>query len=127
MVWGELTVGALLASSSRNERKLQLYKNGITESDLESKYNEGFEDGVKAGQQATINMVYASICLALNELYGFSTIRCHRLLERSYQHIITTFDSSEIVDEVYRKIGIEIRLDDPMEPVSVIDKTREAG
>lgn len=98
---------------TREQRKAQLYRNGITEQDLKRHYEMGFDDGV----HATYSMVFAACMLSLSELYGFGQERCFRTLERIYHHIQFTLDNSEIVQEVYDRTGLEITTDDALEPI----------
>lgn len=108
------------------ERKAQLFRNGITEEDLKKEYTDGFEEGFKQGNMATISTVFAATCLALHDEFGFGGTRCWRTLAKSYDHIMNTLLESEIIQEVYDVMGIEICLDDPIEPVMKKEAKKKA-
>lgn len=116
---------AKAGAMSQEARKAQLFRNGITSQDLQDMYNQGWEAGFSAGNKATINTVYASVCLALHDEFGFAGSRCWRVLMSSYNHILNTLLDSEIIQRVYDVMGIEIVLDDPLEPVIKKAPTRK--
>lgn len=104
-------------SLSLAQRKANLFRNGITVEDLKKEYEQGFDEGFQAGTRANISTVFAATCQALHDEFGFGGLRCWRTLVKSYDHILNTLLESEIIQEVYDTMGIEICLDDPLEPV----------
>ena len=104
---------------ARKAAKARLERNGITAEDLKKNYDIGWEDGFKSGQDATTQVILAALCMSLHELYGFGTIRCHKVLTDTINRVIYNLDSAEAVDEVYEKIGLLIKPSDPVNPIEV--------
>lgn len=105
------------------ELKARLLRNGITQEDLKRNYDIGFKDGI----HSTWSMTFAACMLALSELYGFGQERCFRVLQKIYYHIQFTLDNAELVQEVYDRTGLEIVLDDDMEPIVKKHQKKKKG
>lgn len=103
---------------SEEELLKSWYKNGITEKDLSAKYVEGREDGYAQGKEETIKIVYAAICLALNDLYGFGKKRCLDALYKADDYIVSTLVSDEIIQEVFDRLDITFNFKNPLNYVS---------
>lgn len=105
-------------TNSAEERLTRIQQNGITIDDLERAYKEGHEDG----QRKAIKMAYAGFLLALNKTYGFGKKRAMRALRAADDAIVYGLDSVELMDEVYRRFGIELEFKDS----SMEGRVREA-
>lgn len=99
------------------ERKDALVRNGITAKDLEDNYVKGFDEGFKIASGPVIKTCYAAICLALKELHGFGKKRCYDVLQAVDDKILNSLTSMEIIDEVWKEIGLQIDFNDPLEPI----------
>lgn len=102
---------------SKEQMVAGMIRNGITVADLKREYEAGHSDGYSQGCQASMRTVYAAICLALNELYGFGFKRCGDVLQAVDRHVVNTLASSEAIDEVYKRMKLSIEFDDPFERV----------
>ena len=49
------------------QRKERLVKNGITPEDLKRAYDNGFKQGFAEASPSTFKIIYAAVCLVLNE------------------------------------------------------------
>lgn len=95
----------------RAEMRRRLSQQGISPEDLTRSYDEGH----KVGCENSIKMIYAAVCLALKELYGFGAERCMKVLRSVDDKVLYTLTDEEIIDEVYAKLGITLDFKDPIE------------
>lgn len=93
---------------TKEQRMDALVKNGITIKDLEENYNKGYEAGFAIASGPVIKTCYAAVCLALNELHGFGMKRCKDVLNLVDEKILFSLTSMEAIEEVWRKIGLQI-------------------
>lgn len=114
-----------MQQDARQKIMQQLERNGITAEDLKVNYDLGYDAGWKRGQEATTEMFFAAICLALYKCFGFGAERCHRVLTEVYQNVVYTIDSADAVKEVFDKIGLKIDLHaDIFDPVEEVPKKK---
>lgn len=102
---------------TREQMVAGLIRNGITLADMKREYETGHSEGYSQGCKASLRTVYAAICLALNDLYGFGFKRCGDVLQAVDNHVVNTLASSEAIDEVYRRMKLKIEFDDPLERI----------
>jgi hypothetical protein len=100
------------------QRKAALVKNGITPEDLEQEWHTGYGAGV----DATLKTVYAGVCLALHDLYGFGLKRCKDVLRATENHVLQSLTSEEAIEEVFQKIGLRLAFDQPFDRIQEDDK-----
>lgn len=101
----------------------RLSQNGITPDDLKREYDKGFDEGFRRAAEPVIRSIYAATCLALRELYGFGSKRCMDVLRRLDQKILFTLDGHELVDQVFRDIGLTINFKEPFDRIEEVDPT----
>lgn len=99
------------------QQKAAIYRNGITEKDLEKEYAAGY----KLGEIHAFQKVYAALMLAANESFGFGAKRVFELLKATVVKVLGALDSEELISEVYKRFKIELDFDDP------IDRVKEGG
>lgn len=102
---------------NKEQRIEALIKNGITLEDLERNYTEGYNAGFSEAAPGTFKTIYAAICLALHEKYGFGKKRCLEVLKAVDQYVMESLTSVEAIEEVYKRMGLEIAFDDPMDRI----------
>lgn len=90
------------------ERKEKLMRNGITPEDLKRSYDNGYKHGFADASPTTFKIIYAAVCLVLNEKHGFGKKRCRDVLNDVDARVIDYLTSAEAVEAVYEKIGLEI-------------------
>lgn len=95
------------------QKRAALFKNGITHEDLKREYDAGVKDGITG----TFKTIYAAICLAANETYGFGRKRCARLLRRVDEKVLNAITSQEIGEEVFERMGLELNFSEPFDRV----------
>lgn len=106
--WQRQTKGQLMAN---------LAKNGITPEYVDKECKRQFEAGYSKGCENTLKTVYAAICLAANDRYGFGRKRCKDLLLAVDQHVLMSLTSVEAMDAVYERMGLRITAADEVERI----------
>lgn len=103
---------------THDQKLAALVKNGITQKDLDSAY----EDGCTAGINGTYQICFAAVCLALNDIHGFGGKRCHRVLEKMQRYIVDCFTSADAVQAVYKRMGLKLDFGDPLNWIELEDE-----
>ena len=80
------------------ERKEKLMKNGITPEDLKRSYENGYRHGFAEASPATFKIIYAAVCLTLNEMHGFGMKRCRDVLIAVDACVVDQLTSAEAID-----------------------------
>jgi len=101
---------------AREEKLRQLCKNGITPRDMEEACKLAAVEAYRRGKEAAVNEMedyymgqcYAAALLATHEIFGFGPGRCRRLMRAMNQQLLKYLTPTEMVEEVRRKMGIEI-------------------
>lgn len=102
---------------SPEQKKAAIYKNGITEKDLDREYAAGY----KRGEIHTLQMVYAALMLAANETYKFGAKRALRLLKVTDQKVLETLNSEELIRKVFERFEVKLDFDAPIDRVKEDD------
>lgn len=100
----------------------KLQRNGITVEHLKENYDKGWQDGFKEAAEPVIRGCFAAICLALNDLHGFGQKRCMAVLNAVDEHLTYTLSSIEAIDEVYKRMGLQIEFKEPFDRVREAEK-----
>lgn len=95
----------------------KIEQNGITVADLEKEYDKGYSAGFNAGAEPTYKSMMAVICLALKELHGFGKKRIKDVLAAVDDKVIFSLTSSELVDEVFETVGLQLLFGEPFDRV----------
>ena len=85
-------------------------------------YEKAFMDGVEATQKNMVKSIYAAAALAAHRRYHFGKDRCATLLCDMDNIICGEFTSLDMIDKVYKEIGLVIDFHDGIEPVKVAGK-----
>lgn len=104
---------SMMKRLTKEQQMNALLRNGITPSDLDKAYEDGFEQGRKAGLDGTYKICFAATCLALNDLHKFGAKRCCDVLCKMQEYIINTLCSPEAVQAVYKRMGLTLDFGDP--------------
>lgn len=84
-------------------------------------YEQGRQAGFKEAAWPIIKCCMAGACLTLQNVFGISDDdRIVDGLKDLHDRIVWALNYSELVDDVLAKTGIELHLDDPLEPVQKI-------
>ena len=110
---------ALLQRYDKAQRIDQLMQNGISPKDLEETYRQGYNDGARDAGVPIVKSCYAGICLAMRERFGFGKKRLMRVLSTVDEKIMLALNNQELVDETFKKTGIELDFDAPFDRVTV--------
>lgn len=76
-----------------------------TEKDLHDAARKGCESSAKFN----IYLTMGSVLMALHELHGFGNKRLNRIIDKVMEIEFNTISPSELLDEVQKKTGIDLR------------------
>lgn len=87
-------------------------------------YEAGFRDGLREKNEITLKMIYAAFCLSLNKRYKFGQNRLYAVLMDVNEYMSPESDltAKGAIDEVYRRVKLQLNFDDPFEPIEKVDK-----
>lgn len=95
----------------------EIQRNGITLKALEQAYKEGLDKGFDMGSKDASDrigmIIICAMCLALSELHGFKRQRLHKIMGRMCEIMTETFTSHEIVQRVFKELGLKFDDSDP--------------
>lgn len=65
-------------------------------------------DAVTAAAKYNINVTYAAFLLALHRQFGFSEVRCQRVLDEVDKLIFEAFDTQSLKEQVLKETKIDL-------------------
>ena len=95
----------------------QLARNGITLEDVKRDCDKSYKDGYSDGVKSVYTALYAGVCLAANELYGFGEKRCFNLIKRADELVLNRLTTKDLTDEVFERMGLTIDEDAPFDRI----------
>ena len=102
---------------ARHAALYRIEKNGITLEDLEKEYQKGYSKGFAEGSEPMYRTMMAAVALALHEKHGFGCKRVKEMLRAIDNKVIFSLTSMELVQEVFDRLGLEIKFGDPFEQI----------
>lgn len=105
---------------ARHAALYKIEKNGITVDDLEKEYQKGYSKGFGDGSEPMYRTMMAAVALALHEKHGFGCKRVIEMLKAIDNKVIFSLTSMELVQEVFDKLGLEIKFGDPFEQIGEV-------
>lgn len=90
------------------QKKEQLFKNGITADDLDKAYNQGVEDGYKAAAKVPIKICYAAAALACKRHLHYGKKRIWRFMAALDDTVIEQLSSQEALDTAWEETGMHL-------------------
>ena len=102
---------------ARMKHVSRIEQNGITIADLEKEYDKGYSAGFNAAAEPTYKTMMAAICLALKEIHGWGKKRIKDVLAAVDDKVIFSLTSSELVDEVFETVGLQLLFGEPFDRV----------
>ena len=99
----------------------KLLRNGITPKDLEKSYAEGYSAGFSDASPATFKTIYAAVCLALNDKYGFGSKRCKDTLSAIDNYVLYSLTSTEAIQAVYDRMNLELDFNEPIDRIGEME------
>lgn len=92
-------------------------QNAELQKHIQSVFDEGRKSGFKESGWEIIKCCMAGACMMLHEEFGFGDDDIIRGLKTLYDKTAYALNYSEIAEDVLKKTGIELRLEDPLEPI----------
>lgn len=99
------------------ERKSLLYRNGITEKDLQKAYDQGRKDADRVNQDFCFRTVYAAFLITMIDKHGMDRDEAVALLREIDNQVVVCVDHSDLTQEAYERTGLELCWDDPIERI----------
>lgn len=106
-----------LLATPAEQRQAQLFRNGITLEDLKREREAGWMQGKEDVEQFCFHTIYAAILITMVEHHGWDGDKAADLLKEIDRQVVTCIEDQDIVDEAYRKTGIQLSWTDPLERV----------
>lgn len=101
----------------REKTKQSIERNGITLKELEAAREEGRMYGFHQAAWPILRGCFAAAVMAAHDEFDFTDEQCFQMINAMYMKYLYAMDNQELIDDVLRATGIEIRMDDPLEPV----------
>ena len=92
------------------ERALRIQQNGITASDLDKAFKNGYDEGYMFAAEGFMKKMYAAIAKELHEA-GNSTDEVVSFLKEIDHRFAVMFDADEEIEDVYNLIGVRFNID----------------
>lgn len=96
-------------ATGRYDQILSIQRNGITQKDLDSAYNDGYGKGYETGATGFFRQMYAAIAKELHEA-GNGTDDILQFLHGVDHRFAVMFDADEEIEEVFDLIGVRINV-----------------
>lgn len=97
--------------------KASFYRNGITEKDVEAAYKKGAEEGRTFAENFCFHTIYAAFLIVMINHGMTPDDAANRLIEIDKQTVLCVEDE-ELTEEAYRKTGIKLEWDNPLERIT---------
>ena len=94
-----------------------LIQNGITSDDLERKYQEGRRYGFQEASMPMLKTCIAAAAIVLHDEFGFDEDQVFRGISEIGNKMLYCLNNQDLVNETIEKTGIDIQMDDVLEPV----------
>lgn len=104
------------------QKKAQLFKNGITAEDLKQEFKAGYEAGFQDASSTTLKTVYASVILALRRdpKLRFGKRRCRRVLREVDRIVLEQLSSQDAIDAAFQEVGLYLDFHDALDPIKEV-------
>ena len=100
-----------------NQRKAALYRNGITASDLDKAFKEGWDGAKREVEEFCFHAIYAAIAMVLTDSCSMDQNRVLELLREIDKKVVLCVEDQDLMNDALRKTGIEFNWNDPIERI----------
>lgn len=97
--------------------KAALYRNGITFDDMKKEYERGFKDGRKISEDFAFHAVYAAFLITMIDHHNMEQDEAITLLREIDNQVVLCIEDQELMDEAYRRTGVELNWADSLERI----------
>ena len=105
--------------TGKAEKVQRLQKNGITQSDLDEYYQDGYKDGYEYAASAFFKVMYAAIAQDLHES-GNGTDEILQFLQSVDHRVAVMFDADEEIEKVYQMLGVRLNVSKEIDRFEVV-------
>ena len=103
------------AQAKREQKLAQLYKNGITQQDIDEAYQQGFRKGYHDRAFQIIRAYYGATILTLHQEFKFGQERCIRALRGIETNLVNCLTEQELIEQAEKELDIKICLDEAID------------
>ena len=109
----------LMEMDSTPAEKLQaaFFRNGITLDDLKREYMRGAKEGRKLAEDYAFQTIYAAFLITMIDHHGMDADEAVDLLIEIDHQTVACVENSELIEEAYRKTGIQLNWDEAIERI----------
>ena len=102
-------------------QKAEIFRNGITEVDLEKEFGKGYQAGWNDCSECVLKTTYAAVCSVLGEFYGDDEHADEIIdfIQQVDRKVIVTIADEEAVQDVFDKYGVLLNFKNEFERVEV--------
>lgn len=98
--------------------RAQYFRNGITEADAQKAYEEGARDGRRFAEDFAFHTIYAAFLITMIDQHGMNADAAVDMLIEIDRQTVLCVEDSELVEEAYRKTGVELQWNDAIERIT---------
>jgi len=99
------------------ELRLKFFRNGITEKDVQKAYEQGAKEGRRFAEDFAFHTIYAAFLITMIDQHGMDADEAVDLLLEIDHQVVLCVEDTDLVDEAYKKTGIELDWTDAIERV----------
>lgn len=100
------------------QMRANFFRNGITEADVQKAYEEGTRDGRKFAEDFAFHTIYAAFLITMIDGHGMDADQAVDMLTEIDKQVVLCVEDAELVEEAYRKTGVELNWDDALERIT---------
>jgi hypothetical protein len=99
------------------ELRLKFFRNGITEKDVQKAYEQGAKEGRRFAEDFAFHTIYAAFLITMIDQHGMDANEAVDLLLEIDHQVVLCVEDTDLVEEAYKKTGIELDWTDAIERV----------
>lgn len=99
------------------ELRLKFFRNGITEKDVQKAYEQGAKEGRRFAEDFAFHTIYAAFLITMIDQHRMDADEAVDLLLEIDHQVVLCVEDTDLVEEAYKKTGIELDWTDAIERV----------
>lgn len=97
--------------------RARFYRNGITEADVQTAYEQGTQEGRKFAEDFAFHAIYAAFLITMIDKHGMDADEAVDLLIEIDKQTVLCVEDTDLVDEAYEKTGVQLNWEDAVERI----------
>ena len=111
-----------MEASPMEIQQAALFRNGITEADLEKERKHVWKEATRLTQEFAFRTIYAAILITMCRDHGWDPDKVADLLVEIDKQVLVCIEDQELVRLAYEQTGISLEWNDPIERIKREDK-----